>query len=223
LGTHSWTDNYQQLLKEEVTMQAQTQLEKDRIVEQKVQKVKELYADAPELGRVALEKGLLDLTREFAAATGMQSAGRVGARQGRVSELTMIVPFAEGGAKRLRGLLQLLGGNFWGADRVGTVHDMRFVFLENDTKLLFATAYDDEWDPYIDDFATKIPNALDLLFCNAEGWPGIHSPSVKDWIVNHQASAEAWYVANPDLTVVDTRRLERVGKALDEFLDKISG
>ena len=52
-----------------------------------------------------------------------------------------------------------------GADAVGTVHDMRFVFLDNDTKLLFATAYDGEWDAYIDDFATKIPNALDLLFC----------------------------------------------------------
>ena len=33
---------------------------------------------------------------------------------------------------------------------------------------------------------------------------------------------EAWYVANPNLTVVDARRLERVGKALDEFLDKVS-
>jgi len=43
-------------------MQTQTQLERDRLVEQKIQKVKELYADAPELGRVALEKGLPDLT-----------------------------------------------------------------------------------------------------------------------------------------------------------------
>ena len=150
-----------------------------------------------------------------------QSAGRVGVRQGKVSELTVIAPFAEGGAKRLRGLLQLLEGNFDGADKVGTVHDMRFVFLDNDTKLLFATAYDGEWDPYIDDFATKIPDYLDLLFCNFEGWPGIRSPSVKDWIASHQIAAEGWYVANPDLTVAETRRLERVGQALDEFLDKI--
>jgi hypothetical protein len=150
------------------------------------------------------------------------SAGRIGIRQGKVSELTVIAPFAEGGAKRLRGLLELLGGNFQGAEKVGTVHDMRFVFLDNDTKLLFATAYDGDWDPYIDDFATKIPDYMDLLFSNFEGWPGIHSPLVKDWIVEHQIPAEGWYVANPNLTVVDTRRLERVGKALDEFLDKIS-
>jgi len=191
------------------------------LVEQKVQKLRELYADAPELGKVAMENGLANLKREFAAATGVQNAGRKGARQGRVSEFTIIVPFAPGGAKRLRGLLQLLEGNFKGADAVGTVHDMRFVFLDNDTKLLFATTYDDDWDPYIDDFATKIPNALDLLFCNSDGYPGIRSPKVKDWLVQYQVAAEAWYVASPNLSVAETLRLERVGKAVEDFLDKI--
>jgi hypothetical protein len=198
-----------------------TESRSDAVVEQKVQKLRELYADAPELGRVALEKRLPNLKRELAAATGTQNAGRIGARQGKVSELTGIIPFAKGGARRLRGLLQALEGNFKGGDAVGTLHDMRFVFLENDTKLLFATAYDGEWDAYIDDFVTKIPAAMDLLFCNVEGWPGIHNPSVKDFIVKHQVAADAWYVANPNLTVAETRRLERVGKAVEELLDKI--
>jgi hypothetical protein len=44
--------------------------EQNAVVEQKVQKLRELYADAPELGRVALEKGLADLKRELAAGTG---------------------------------------------------------------------------------------------------------------------------------------------------------
>jgi hypothetical protein len=210
---------------EETTAQSQAQRatapKQNQNVEQKIQKLRELYADAPELGKVALENGLNDFKQELTAAAASQSAGRKGVRQGRVSELTGIFPFATGGAKRLRGLLQLLEGNFQGADLVGTVHDMRFVFLDNDTKLLFATAYDDDWDPYIDDFATKIPNAMDVLFCNAEGWPGIRSPKVKDWIVEHQISAEAWYVASPNLTVSETRRLERVGKAVEEFLDRI--
>jgi hypothetical protein len=202
-----------------------TEPDQGRTVEEKIQQVQKLHADAPELARVALEHLLSALQSEMAArseAAMTVSAGRIGVRQGKVSELTVIAPFAEGGAKRLRGLLELLGGNFQGAEKVGTVHDMRFVFLDNDTKLLFATAYDGDWDPYIDDFATKIPDYMDLLFSNFEGWPGIHSPLVKDWIVEHQIPAEGWYVANPNLTVVDTRRLERVGKALDEFLDKIS-
>ena len=115
-------------------------------------------------GKVALRNGMADIAREFAAltgATGVQRAGRVGARQGKVSELTALLQIAKGGAKRLRGLLELVEGNFRGADVVGTLHDMRFVFLENDTKLLFATAYDGEWDAYIDDFVTKIPDYLD--------------------------------------------------------------
>jgi hypothetical protein len=101
--------------------QTATGPEQDQTVEQKIQQLRELYADAPELSTVALENGLSDLKRELAAATRKYSAGRIGARQGRVSELTLILPFADGGAERLRGLLQLLGGNFQGADRVGTV------------------------------------------------------------------------------------------------------
>ena len=98
----------------------------------------------------------------------MSSAGRTGSRQGKVSELLFIAPFAPGGAERLRALLELRDGDFSDTDRVGTVHDMRFVFLDNDTKMLFATAYDGDWDPYIDDFAAKI----------TDGWTS-SSPPVK--------------------------------------------
>ena len=201
-----------------------TASEPDQTAEEKIQQLRELYADAPEVGKQALQNILREGGASWVAKprTRMESAGRVGNRQGRVSELTVIAPVAEGGAERLRGFLQLREGNFDDTDKVGTVHDMRFVFLDNDTKLLFCTAYDDEWDPYIDDFATKIPNELDLFFCNCVGWPGIHSPSVKDWIAKYQVAADGWYVASPNLTVAETWRLERVGKALDEFLDKIS-
>ena len=200
----------------------QTASEPDRDrAERKIKQVRELYADAPEVGKAALENGLRMLTEELAAAPRTQTAGRKGARQGKVSEFTMFIPLAKGGARRLRGLLQLLEGNFRGADAVGTVHDMRFVFVDNDTKLLFATAFDGDWDAYIEDFATKIPNAMDLWLCNCEGYPGIRSPLIKDWIVKHQIAADAWYVGSPNLTVAETRRLERVGKAVEEMLDKI--
>ena len=193
----------------------------DPAVAQKIQKLRDIYADGPEMGRVALENVLGELERAIHAQQKASTAGRTGLRQGKVSELTMIAKFAPGGAKRLRALLNLLGNNFQGADMVGTVHDMRFVFLDNDTKLLFTTAYDGDWDPYIDDFATKIPDAMDLLFSNMEGWPGIHNPAVRDWIANNQITADAWYVANPNLTVAETRRLAKVGKAVDELLDKV--
>jgi hypothetical protein len=192
----------------------------DRVAEQ-IKKVREIYADAPEMGRVGLERIMGELEAAVRSQQKAATAGRTGLRQGKVSELTDIVKFSPGGAKRLRALLDLLGNNFQGADKVGTLHDMRFVFLDNDTKLLFATAYDGDWDTYIDDFSTKIPDALDMLFSNMEGYPGMHSPAARDWIANNQITADAWYVANPNLTVAETRRLERLGKALDELLDKV--
>src|SRR5262245_49410387 len=96
----------------------QTRTEQDRVAE-KLKKLQQLYKDAPEIGRVALKNGLEALRHELAAAPGRESAGRIGARQGRVSELTAIIPLAPGGGKRIRGLLDLLEGNFQGADLVG--------------------------------------------------------------------------------------------------------
>jgi len=205
-----------------MAMQTPTKPKQDQTVEDKIQQLRELYADAPRYAKTALENalpGLTSLASEVETQT--QSAGRIGIRQGRVSELTVIAPFAPGGAKRLRAILRLLNGNFSAGTKVGTLHDMRFVFLDNDTKFLFATAYDDAWDPYIDDFATKIPDEMDVIFSAFEGWPGIHSPDVKDWIVKHQIPAEGWYVAHPDLTVAETARQKRVNKAVEEFLDKV--
>ena len=202
------------------TMPTTTGREQDPTVEQKITQVRDLFADGPEVGKTALENVIHELTSQEPASR-MESAGRVGSRQGKVSELTIIAPFAPGGAQRLRAFLQLLDGNFDGADKVGTVHNMRFVFLENDTKLLFATAYDGDWDAYIDDFAAKIPDALDVIVSTSEGWPGIRSPEAKDYLAKHQVTAEGWYVANPDLTVAETRRVKRIGQAVDEFLDQV--
>src|SRR5882672_9590627 len=136
-------------------MQAKTQTSTEPLtnpaVGEKIQKLREIFADAPQMAKTALENKIRDLASHASEPRSqMESAGRTGSRQGMVSELTLILPFAPGGAQRLRALLQAQNGNFDDADKVGTVHDMRFVFID-DTKLLFATAYDGEWDPYIDD------------------------------------------------------------------------
>src|ERR1051325_1812074 len=145
-------------------MQTQTQIavaEKQRQAgEEKIRQLRELFPDAPELGKKALENVLKELTSQVSEPPPpIESAGRVGARLGKRSELTIIVPLAPRGAKRLRTFLQLLGGNLSpGATKVGTLHDMRFVFFDNDTRLLFATSFDGDWDTYIDDFIALIPD-----------------------------------------------------------------
>ena len=134
---------------------------------------------------------------------------------------TAIANLKPGGADRLKRIFGLVNGNFDGAQKVGTLHNMRFVFFDNDTRILFATAYDGDWDTYINDFATKIPDLMDLIFASVEGWPGIASPEVKDFIAEHQITAAGWFVANPQVTVVDVRRLQRLEHAVNEFLDKV--
>ena len=207
--------------------QAQTlkKPEQEASTENKIQQLRALFADAPDLGKKALENALKELRSQASdLPPAIESAGRTGARLGKVSELTIIVPLAPGGAKRLRAFLKVLRGNLsQGADKVGTLHTMRFVFFDNDTRLLFATSFDGDWDAYIDDFVTKIPDYLDIIDSAWDGWPGIRSPGAKDYLANHQITAEGWYVAHPDLTVAEQTRLIRIGKAVDEFLDKMNG
>ena len=119
-----------------MTPQTQTSPEQDQTVEKTIQQLREVYRDAPEMAKVALERALPALKSQAleAQASQTESAGRIGIRLGSVSELTVIAPFAPGGAHRLRAMLRLLNGNFSGGKKVGTLHDMRFVFLDNDTK-----------------------------------------------------------------------------------------
>lgn len=183
-------------------------------------RIDEVAHDAPHLAKIALEAMVRKHNPDLKGSA--KSAGRAGKQSGNVSELTAIAPLKPGGAARLRRIFDLTNGNMDGAQRVATLHDMRFVFFDDDTRILFATTYDGDWDSYINDFATKIPELMDLLFANVEGWPGIASPAVKDFIAAHQIDAAGWFVANPQVTVVDTRRYQRMEKALDAFFDKLA-
>ena len=102
-------------------MQTQTQLEQDRLAEQKIQKLRDIFADAPQMAKTALENKIRDLASHVSEPRSrMESAGRTGSRQGKVSELTLMLTFAPGGARRLRTLLQAQNGSFDDADKVGT-------------------------------------------------------------------------------------------------------
>src|SRR6201987_5530603 len=109
---------------------------------------------------------------------------RPGLKLGQVSEFTLILPLKPGGADRMRERMKTyMSGQSSFLDRMGTVHDLRFVIFDNDTRVLFASTFDGDWDAYIDDFATKVPDEIDLLFHEVEDYPGIHHPRIKDFIV----------------------------------------
>jgi hypothetical protein len=144
-----------------------------------------------------------------------------GNSDGQAHELTAIVPLKPGGAERTRAVLKQRTSDQARAarDAVGTLHDLRVVIFDNDTRMLFATTFDGTWDNYIDDFASKMPDQLDAVFADVEAWPGIHDPSVKDVIRKYQIKADEFYSAYPNTTVRQIKKGQRVLQAWEELLD----
>lgn len=149
---------------------------------------------------------------------------RPGAKAGQSNEFTLITPLKPGGAERLRKLLAdgFTGDRQKNTDRIGTVHDLRFVIFDNDTRVIFASTYDGDWDAYMNDFATIIPDELDLLFHECAGYPGARSSGFKDWLVKNQVEALAFYSAYPEASVRDVWKALKTKKSFDTLLDAAS-
>jgi hypothetical protein len=157
-------------------------------------------------------------------ATNKAAKIRPGAKAGQSNEFTLISKLKPGGAERMR---KLLADGFTGerqknTDRIATVHDLRFVIFDNDTRIIFASTFDGGWDQYIDDFGSILPDEIDLLFHEFEGYPGIHAPDIRDWIVKQQVTAIGFYSAYPEASVRDVWKALKSKKALDALLDTAS-
>jgi hypothetical protein len=149
-----------------------------------------------------------------------QSGARPGLKSGRANEMTLIMPLKPGGAERLRKKLgpdKFPGG--WALDRVGTVHDLWYVIFDNDTRLLFVSTFDGDWDAYINDFVTLIPDEIEMVFKEVEDFPGIRSPNIKDYIVKRQLSSLYFYSAYPNASVKDVWKALKIEGGLDIVLD----
>ncbi len=154
-------------------------------------------------------------------ATTEKAVKRPGAKAGQASEFTLISKLKPGGAERFRKFMAdgFTGDRQKNTDSIGTLHDLRFVIFDNDTRIIFASTFDGTWDKYMDDFGGIIPDEIDLLFHEFEGYPGINSPGIKDWVVKQQVTAVGFYSAYPDATVRDVWKALKTKKALDALLD----
>ena len=155
------------------------------------------------------------------APTQKAAPARPGKKAGQSNEFTLICALKPGGADRMRKLLAdgFTGDRQKNTDRIATVHDLRFVIFDEDTRVIFASTFDGDWESYINDFATILPEEIDLLFHECAGYPGIHSSSIKDWIVSQQVSAVGFYSAYPDASVREVWKALKVKKAFEALLD----
>ena len=111
------------------------------------------------------------------------------------------------------------------------VHDIRLVLFDNDTRLVWLTSFDTEWDPYIDDTFAVRNNAVEygkILQHTIEAPEGIADPNsplqqsprpIKDIFLANRVVATGFAPTFPNETTWGIKKGERLLKAFHEVLD----
>ena len=111
-------------------------------------------------------------------------------------------------------LIKLLAGTVFITGQLGgipTIHFARWLFLENDRRLLFFSNYDGSWASYLGDFVDKANYGLTAVWSNTDRFPPSHSlafggaqhiEAFKAWSRQHNVYAAVWYSAYPDETIM---------------------
>jgi hypothetical protein len=149
-----------------------------------------------------------------------------GNHHGVVSELSAFLAVKPGHADELRracGRFQRrLSGDQRTIQKLG-LRDMRHVILDEGRRLLWVTAFETDWDPYIDDSVDilGVQAWIDWLQHTVE-WRdevGESHCAMKDFIQSAQVKAAWYFNALADLTMDEIRRALQVQQAFQQVLD----
>jgi hypothetical protein len=111
--------------------------------------------------------------------------------------------------------------------RVHTIHFARWVYLDNRTRLLFASNYDGSLESYMDDFINKVGFGLNVVFSNGVGYPhtdwllskGAKNEQLfKYYLRRHELPTDVWYNGHAGLTALDLHRNSRIREGLEQPL-----
>jgi hypothetical protein len=148
---------------------------------------------------------------------------RPGLKTGSRTEFTVIGDVIPGHEEVLRQVLKEHMDNprtQEAIEEIGTLHEARFVLMDGGKRLLFASSFDGDWDTYIDDFATTaIGQDFDVTWGHVQGYPGVKSPTVKDWFQEHAVEAGNYVAAYPKPTVKQVLRALAIQQAFDQVLN----
>lgn len=104
-----------------------------------------------------------------------------------------------------------------------TVHFAHWAFLNNGSRLLFFSNFDQSWGAYLDDFIEKAHVGLTLAWGTGVGFPATrfllfdgasHGRKFKNWALASRTVSRFWYSAYPDLTVNQIERNNRIADGL---------
>jgi hypothetical protein len=150
-----------------------------------------------------------------------------GSRHGVVSEVSAFLHVKPGETEELRAAIERFQARLRSAPyeymvKFGLV-DMRHVIFDNGTRLCWITAFDTDWDPYIEDSVNTLglQTWLDWAKHTVDYDPEILTgpAGVKVWIQGAQIPADGFYRAVSDMTLGEIKKAQRVRVAFDEVLD----
>jgi hypothetical protein len=127
-------------------------------------------------------------------------------------------------ALRVVGLTAKLIYNHQRLARVSTIHFARWVMLDDNRRVFFASNYDGSLESYMDDFINKVAFGLNLVFSNGIGYPpsdflvlrgAWQEQLFKHFLRRHQLKTDVWYKAYPGLTNADLARNARIRQGLE--------
>jgi hypothetical protein len=109
--------------------------------------------------------------------------------------------------------------------RVQTIHFARWVLLDDNKRMFFASNYDGSLDSYMDDFINKVAWGINLVFSNGVGFPRTswllcggarYEQKYNRFLHKHQLPTAVWYKAYPGLSVADLNRNTRIRQGIDQ-------
>ena len=107
------------------------------------------------------------------------------------------------------------------------IHEMRFVLFDKDTRLVWLTSFDSDWDNYIDDtiLLVGIPPYTKVLMHTLEGPEGLSEDTpnlgavVKDLFNAVRITAAGVLVSNADVSIKEQFRHRDVNRAFETVLN----
>jgi hypothetical protein len=150
-----------------------------------------------------------------------------GTSHGVVSELSTFLTVKPGYTEELRAACQRFGAGLRRADfevfRKTGLRDMRHVIFDNGTRLCWTTAFETDWDPYIDDALDimGVETWIDFLQYTkeySEDYKGSHA-AIKKLLQSVQTQATNFFQTLSDLTLVEIKKAQRIKKAFEQVLD----
>ena len=152
-----------------------------------------------------------------------------GQRHGVVSEVSAYFHIKPGHADALRAAIDRFQGALHAApaeliQRFG-LQDMRHVIFDGDTRLNWATSFETDWEPYIDDSVRmfgieKWNDWFQHCVECPDNFRELSGKPLRDFIQSGQVQARGFFKTISDKTIPELRKGVRVAKALDQVLEQ---